>query len=98
MNPFRQLMQSPAAALNPPVGTWIMSASPIVAEAIGHAGFDWAVVDMEHSPLDLSSLIHVLQAVAGTPLLPITRVPWNDAVLVKRVLDAGAQTLLFPFV
>ena len=66
MNPFRQLMQSPAAALNPPVGTWIMSASPIVAEAIGHAGFDWAVVDMEHSPQDLSSLIHVLQAVAET--------------------------------
>ena len=43
-----------------------MSASPIVAEAIGHAGFDWAVVDMEHSPQDLSSLIHVLQAVAET--------------------------------
>ena len=98
MNPFRQLMQSPAAALNPPVGTWIMSASPIVAEAIGHAGFDWAVVDMEHSPLDLSTLVHLLQAVAGTKLVPITRVPWNDAVMVKRVLDAGAQTLLFPFV
>ncbi len=98
MNPFRQRMQSAAAALSPPLGTWIMSASPIVAEAIGHAGFDWAVVDMEHSPLDLGSLIQVLQAVAGTPMLAITRVPWNDSVMVKRVLDAGAQTLLFPFV
>ena len=98
MNPFRQLMQSPAAATSPPLGSWIMSASPIVAEAIGYAGFDWAVVDMEHSPLDLSNLVHLLQAVSGTPLVPITRVPWNDTVLVKRVLDAGAATLLFPFV
>ena len=97
MNPFRQLMQS-CAGSSPPLGTWIMSASPLVAEALGHAGFDWAVVDMEHSPLDLTNLIQVLQALAGTKLVPITRVPWNDAVLVKRVLDAGAQTLLFPFV
>ncbi len=96
MNPFRQLMQTSQG--RPPLGTWIMSASPIVAEAIGHAGFDWAVVDMEHSPLDLTNLVHVLQAVGNTPLVPITRVPWNDTVLVKRVLDAGAQTLLFPFV
>jgi 2-keto-3-deoxy-L-rhamnonate aldolase RhmA len=81
-----------------PVGTFAMGASPLLAEALGHAGFDWAVVDMEHSPLDLRDLVHMLQAVAGTALLPITRVPWNDAVLVKRVLDAGATTLMFPFV
>jgi 2-keto-3-deoxy-L-rhamnonate aldolase RhmA len=80
------------------VGTFAMSASPLLAEALGHAGFDWAVIDMEHSPLDLRDLVHMLQAVAGTPLLPITRVPWNDAVLVKRVLDTGATTLMFPFV
>jgi len=76
----------------------VMSASPLVAEAMGCAGFDWAVIDMEHTPLDLADLAHMLQAVAGTPMLPVTRVPWNDTVMVKRVLDAGAQTLLFPFV
>lgn len=81
-----------------PVGTWVMSASPVVAEAVGCAGFDWAVVDMEHSPLDQMNLVHLLQAIAGTPMLPITRVPWNDTVMVKRVLDAGAQTIMFPFV
>ena len=75
-----------------------MSASPLVAEAMGCAGFDWAVIDMEHSPLDSMEVIHLLQAVAGTPLLPITRVPWNDTVMMKRVLDAGAQTLMIPFV
>jgi hypothetical protein len=81
-----------------PVGSFVMSASPLVAEAMGCAGFDWAVIDMEHTPLDLADLAHMLQAVAGTPMLPVTRVPWNDTVMVKRVLDAGAQTLLFPFV
>ena len=94
MNAFRQLLR--AAGSKPPIGTWISSASPIVAEAIGHAGFDWGVLDMEHAPLDLMPLVHLLQAVGNTKMVPVVRVPWNDAVTVKRVLDAGAQTLLFP--
>jgi 2-dehydro-3-deoxyglucarate aldolase len=96
MNPFRQLLK--AAGSHPPVGTWISSASAIVAEAIGYAGFDWAVVDMEHAPVDVMDLVHILQALAPTRLVPVVRVPWNDAVMVKRVLDAGATTVLFPFV
>jgi len=96
MNAFRQLLQSSGA--HPPVGTWISSASPIVAEAIGCAGFDWGVVDMEHAPLDVMGVVQVLQALASTKMLPVVRVPWNDAVMVKRVLDAGAATLMFPFV
>jgi 2-keto-3-deoxy-L-rhamnonate aldolase RhmA len=75
-----------------------MSASPIVAEAVGLSGFDWAVVDMEHTPLDLMDLVHLLQALGNTPMLPVVRVPWNDTVYVKRVMDAGASTLLFPFI
>jgi 2-keto-3-deoxy-L-rhamnonate aldolase RhmA len=96
MNPFLQLLATCSG--RPPVGTWIMSASPLVAEAIGCAGFDWGVVDMEHTPLDLMDVVHVLQALAATPLVPVVRVPWNDTVGIKRVLDAGAQTLLVPFV
>ena len=96
MNAFRQLLKSSGS--HPPVGTWISSASPIVAEAIGCAGFDWGVVDMEHAPLDLMQVVHLLQALAGTKMLPVVRVPWNDAVVVKRVLDAGAATLMFPLV
>ena len=96
MNAFRQMLaDTPGSA---PLGSWIMSASPIVAEAMGRAGFAWSVVDMEHSPLDFQDLVHVLQALAGTPMLPVTRVPWNDMVTLKRVLDAGATTLLVPFV
>lgn len=96
MNAFTRLLKT--AGGQPPLGTWIMSASPIVAEAIGHAGFDWGVVDMEHTPLDMMGVLHLLQAVGNTRMLPIVRVPWNDAVTVKRVLDAGATTLLFPMI
>jgi 2-keto-3-deoxy-L-rhamnonate aldolase RhmA len=97
-NPFADLLARRDLPAGYPVGSFVMSASPLVAEAMGCAGFDWAVIDMEHTPLDLADLAHMLQAVAGTPMLPVTRVPWNDTVMVKRVLDAGAQTLLFPFV
>ena len=97
-NPFADMLARTDHGAGYPVGTFVMSASPLAAEAMGHAGFDWAVVDMEHTPLDLSTLVHLLQAIAGTPMLPITRVPWNDTVMVKRVLDAGVQTVMFPFI
>ena len=96
MNPFQDLLAARGSRV--PIGTWIMSASPIVAEAIGNAGFDWAVLDMEHTPLDLMGLVHLLQAVGNTRMAPLVRVPWNDTVIVKRVLDAGAHSLLFPFI
>lgn len=97
-NPFKSLLARQDLAAGYPIGSWVMSASPVVAEAMGCAGYDWAVLDMEHTPLDMMELVHLLQAVAGTDMLPITRVPWNDTVMVKRVLDAGAQTVMFPFV
>ena len=96
MNVFLNLVRNHQG--NAPLGSWIMSASPLVAEAMGHAGFEWAVVDMEHTPLDMMEVIHILQAVAGTKMLPVVRVPWNDKVTIKRVLDAGATTVLVPFV
>ena len=96
MNPFKHLLNS--AGSQPPISTWLMSASPLLAEAAGHAGFDWGVIDMEHAPLDLGDVVHLLQAVAGTRMVPVLRVPWNDTVTIKRVLDAGATTLLVPFV
>ena len=96
MNPFRQLLLAHGAKA--PIGTWVSSASPIVAEAVGCAGFDWGVLDMEHAPVDLMRLLQLLQAVGNTKMVPVVRVPWNDAVTVKRVLDVGAQTLLFPMI
>jgi 2-dehydro-3-deoxyglucarate aldolase len=96
MNAFRHLLKS--AGSHPPIGTWVISASAMVAEAVGHAGFDWAVLDMEHAPTELPHVVAMLQALSATKLVPVVRVPWNEPVVVKRVLDAGATTLMFPFV
>jgi len=81
-----------------PVGTWLMSGAPSTAEALGCAGFDFLVVDMEHVPIDTPQMIEILRAIAGTPASAIVRLPWNDVVMVKRALDAGAQSLMLPFV
>jgi 2-keto-3-deoxy-L-rhamnonate aldolase RhmA len=96
MNAFRQLLK--ASGSHPPIGTWLVSANALVAEAIGHAGFDWAVVDTEHTPAGTMEVVQMLQALSCTRLVPVVRVAWNDPVLVKRVLDAGAATVMFPYV
>lgn len=95
-NPFKRWLEKDRP--HPALGTWVMSASPAVAEAMGFCGFDFLIVDMEHVPVDLPQAIELLRAIAGTPAAPVVRLPWNDQVLVKRVLDAGAQTLMFPFI
>jgi 2-dehydro-3-deoxyglucarate aldolase/4-hydroxy-2-oxoheptanedioate aldolase len=94
VNRFKQSLSGEVA----PVGTWLMSAAPAAAEALGCAGLDFLVVDTEHVPLDTAQTIDILRAIAGTPASAVTRVPWNDMVMVKRALDAGAQTIMFPFV
>src|SRR5690349_24358348 len=80
------------------IGLWSSLSSNYSVEVIAGAGFDWILLDMEHSPNDLESLLTQLQAAAPYPSHPIVRVPWNDMVMIKRVLDAGAQTLLIPYV
>lgn len=80
------------------LGLWVTLSSPFVAEVTAPAGFDWALIDMEHSPNDYFSVLGQLQAFASTPTTPIVRVEWNDAVAVKRLLDLGAPGLLFPMI
>jgi len=80
------------------IGLWCSLSSHYSAEIVAGAGFDWLLLDTEHSPNDLESLLMQLQAVAAYPSTPVVRVPWNDTVTIKRVLDIGAQTLLIPYV
>jgi 2-keto-3-deoxy-L-rhamnonate aldolase RhmA len=96
MNAFISRLQPGGGPV--PLGTFLMSASPLVAEAIGCSGFEWAIVDAEHSPIDIADVAHMLQAIGNTPMLPVVRAPWNEPVVVKRLLDAGAPTILFPFI
>ena len=79
-------------------GAWLMSGTPATAEALGVSGFDFLVVDMEHTPLETHHMIDTLRAIAGTPASAVVRMPWNDMVMVKRALDGGAQSILLPFV
>jgi 4-hydroxy-2-oxoheptanedioate aldolase len=80
------------------IGLWSSLCSNIVAEIIGDSGFDWILLDTEHSPNELPGLVSQMQALATGTATPIVRPAWNDPVLIKRVLDAGAQALLLPFV
>jgi len=80
------------------VGLWCSLASPIAAEILAGAGFDWILIDGEHAPNDVPSLLAQLQAMRGGTAEPVFRVPWNDPVIIKRVLDVGARSLLIPFV
>lgn len=80
------------------VGMWVCSGSPLVAEICAGSGLEWLLIDMEHSPNDLQSVLSQLQAVAAYPVTTVVRVPFNDPVIIKRELDLGAQTLLVPFV
>jgi 4-hydroxy-2-oxoheptanedioate aldolase len=80
------------------VGYWLTLVSPTSAEIAASAGFDWLLIDMEHSTSEMGDVISQLRATEGGTAEPIVRVPWNDSVIVKRVLDAGARSILFPYI
>lgn len=80
------------------IGLWSGLASPIAAEIVAGAGFDWIVIDGEHGPNDVPLLLAQLQAMRGGTAEPVFRLPWNDTVMFKRALDVGARSLLVPFV
>jgi 4-hydroxy-2-oxoheptanedioate aldolase len=80
------------------IGLWCSLSSHYSIEMVAGAGFDWLLLDTEHSPNDLESVLTQLQAAAAYPPASVVRVPWNDMVAIKRVLDIGAQSLLIPYV
>ena len=80
------------------IGLWSSLCSNIAAEIISDSGFDWILLDTAHSPNEIPDLVGQLQAMQASKTTPIIRPAWNDAVLAKRALDIGAQTLLFPYV
>jgi 4-hydroxy-2-oxoheptanedioate aldolase len=93
-NPFKRALKAGKAQ----IGLWSSLSSNYSVEVVAGAGFDWLLLDTEHSPNDLESLLTQLQATAPYATHPVVRVPWNDMVVIKRVLDIGAQSLLVPYV
>lgn len=87
------------------IGLWSTIPSPYVSELVAGAGYDWVLLDTEHTPTDVPLMLSQLQATAAAqpapgalPVHAVVRPAWNDPVLIKRYLDIGAQTLLLPFV
>lgn len=94
-NPFKQAL----AERRPQIGLWLGLAHAYSAEICAVAGFDWLLIDGEHSPNGLSDVLAQAQAIAAYPgSHAIARVPAGDAVLIKQYLDVGVQTLLVPMV
>lgn len=82
----------------PQIGLWVAMADAYAAEIAGHAGFDWLVIDGEHGPNDLRSILAQLQALQGSPSEPVVRLPVGETWMIKQALDIGARTLLIPMV
>jgi 4-hydroxy-2-oxoheptanedioate aldolase len=78
------------------IGFWCSLASNVSVEILAGSGFDWLLLDTEHSPNELPQVFNQLQAMMENDTHPIVRPPWNDMVMIKRFLDAGVQTLLIP--
>ncbi len=94
MSGLKKLLKSGGLAL----GTWITINHPDVVDALSELPFDWFVFDMEHAPIDVRDLETLAMPLRGANIAPLARVPWNDLVMVKRVLDVGMQGVLIPWV
>lgn len=80
------------------IGLWSSLASHVSAEVIAGSGFDWVLIDTEHSPNELPLVLSQLQAMSDGTASPVVRPAWNDAVIFKRLLDIGVQSFVVPFV
>ena len=87
-----------AEADRPLVGGWVCSGSATMAEIMAGSGLDWLLIDMEHAPNGLESVLAQLHAASGYEITPMVRVPSDDAVTIKQVLDLGVQNILVPMV
>lgn len=80
------------------IGCWLGLADPYTAELMGTAGFDWLLIDGEHAPNDLRSIMAQLQVLEASPSHSVVRLPVGETWMIKQVLDIGAQNLLVPMV
>ena len=93
-NPFKAALKEGRTVY----GCWLGLAAPHVAEIMGTAGFDWLVIDNEHSANDLRTTRDALIALDSSDSHSVVRVPVGEAWIIKQMLDAGAQTILVPMI
>ena len=80
------------------IGSWITLGNPAIAEIMSMAGFDWLVIDLEHSVVDLFEAESLIRIIDLCDCSPLVRLSENDSVQIKRVMDAGAQGIIIPMV
>jgi 2-keto-3-deoxy-L-rhamnonate aldolase RhmA len=80
------------------VGTWIQIGHPAIAEILSRIGFDWICVDLEHGSINIETLTDLFRAIESNDVVPVTRLPMNDPIWIRRTLDAGAMGLIIPMV
>lgn len=85
-------------ASRPQIGMWVSSGSPVAAEILAGSGMDWVMIDAEHSPYGLETIVELLRATGAYPASAVVRVPALDAVMIKRYLDLGVQNLMVPMI
>lgn len=94
-NLFKQALREK----RPQIGFWCTFGTPIVADMLADSGFDWLLLDCEHSPSEVPDVLPQLMAVDRSLVTtPVVRPPWNDMVIFKKLLDIGVRTLLVPMV
>jgi len=94
MDMIRNRFKQAVRERRPQIGLWSSLCSNIGAEILADAGFDWILLDTEHSPNELPGLLSQMQAIGRDQTTPVVRAAWNDAVLIKRILDIGAPAVL----
>lgn len=80
------------------IGIWCSIPDPNSVELLANCGYDWLLIDTEHTPIETTEAVALLRAAEPYPTTPVVRPGWNDLVDIKRVLDGGAQSLLIPYV
>jgi 4-hydroxy-2-oxoheptanedioate aldolase len=93
-NPFLAALRAGQS----PIGLWVGLVDANAAESLAGCGFDWLLLDAEHAPNDVRTILDQLRAVAPYPSHPIVRPPVADVALIKRYLDIGVQTFLVPMI
>lgn len=78
------------------LGLWCSLGAALTTEIVAGSGCDWILIDTEHSPNDLLTVLGQLQAAAGYPVEPVVRLPHDDSNLIKQFMDAGARNLMIP--
>ena len=82
----------------PVIGTFVGLGHPDVTEVLSRIGYDWLLLDGEHSPMGLETMQQMMQSMNGSNCTPIVRPQWNDMVMIKRILDIGAHSVLVPWI